>query len=214
MTIRREKLVVSVLLQLLVAGGFVAVERMTRNSAVPAPSWLVTPLDSAIPVVAETVWLYVSWYPAPLLLLCLERHHFRRGATAVLLAFLFCVVGFIALPVSIDRPAIGSSDGLSPRALQALYALDPPVNLFPSFHAAVAAVMAAARSWFTRLQGPLALWMSAICLSCVTTKQHYVLDVVAGIVVGLVAYRLALLTLASFENLRSGGALRPVPPGS
>jgi len=68
--------------------------------------------------------------------------------------------------------------------LRLLYAVDRPVSLFPSFHAAVAPVLLALRPRNWVLRAALAFWMTAICASCVLTKQHYILDIVAGVLVG------------------------------
>ena len=131
------------------------------------------------------VWLYLSWYVAPLLILRTDRTRFRRAAVAVLVSFLACAAGWSLLPVSMDRPRLDGGGGPSIVALRAVYAIDPPSGLFPSFHAALAAIIVRV-PWRSRLaRAAQAAWMCAICVSCLLTKQHYVLDVLSGVVVGL-----------------------------
>ena len=96
------------------------------------------------------------------------------------------VVGYVLLPVTIERPSVGSRANLSGATLAFLYAVDPPRNLFPSFHAAIAAILLRL-SAHTQLASAVTAWLIAICAACLLTRQHYVLDVVAGLAVGAFA---------------------------
>src|SRR5207247_5881964 len=75
--------------------------------------------------------------------------------------------------------------GASVDALGAVYQVDPPSVLLPSFYDAVPAIIERV-PWRSQLaRAAQAAWMCAICVSCLLTKQHYVLDVLSGVVVGL-----------------------------
>lgn len=156
-----------------------------------APWWLDTPLDRALPTVPAAVWIYLTWYPAIPLLALFDHTTLRRGYVAVTVAFLACSLGHVLLPVRIERTQLAAAGGLSVQVLAWLYAFDPPRNLFPSFHAAAAFLLAALwppagpRRWM------VSLWVVMLCASCVLIKQHYVVDVVAGAAVGLGAAALA-----------------------
>jgi membrane-associated phospholipid phosphatase len=142
-------------------------------------------VDAWVPFLPAAVWLYASWYVAPALIFFAERSQFRRTALAVAAAFLACAVGWTLVPAVMTRPVLDGRPDASARMLRAIYAIDPPSNLFPSFHAALAAIIAwAALAWPRAFPAVLA-WMVAICASCLLTRQHYVLDVVAGVLVGL-----------------------------
>jgi membrane-associated phospholipid phosphatase len=74
-------------------------------------------------------------------------------------------------------------------ALQCLYSADPPYNCFPSLHVAHSVLSALVCYRVHRRVGVLAIGCaSLIALSTLFTKQHYVLDVVAGAFMGCVAH--------------------------
>jgi membrane-associated phospholipid phosphatase len=190
MTAAREKALIAVVAQVVVATTFVGMGHLTAARDATPPAWLVTSLDRALPLVPLAVWPYVSWYALPVLFFRGDRPEFRRATVAALLAFVLCVLGYLLVPVAIRRPPI-AADGVSAGLLDLVYAVDPPVNVFPSFHAALAGVVLGLRAVSPRWRPGLALWMTAICVSCVLTKQHYALDVVAGLAVGLLSDRIA-----------------------
>jgi membrane-associated phospholipid phosphatase len=73
-----------------------------------------------------------------------------------------------------------------------LYHFDAPTSLFPSFHAACAIVLQQSLKSQTRLaRAAVMAWAVALCCSCVLTKQHYMLDVAVGAVVGRISFRIA-----------------------
>ena len=96
---------------------------------------------------------------------------------------------FLLYPVRASlRPERLEVTSLSTRVLAYYYAVDPPVNLFPSLHCANAVLAALmARRLSPRLfylVGPLA---GLVLISVVLVKQHYVADVVAGTALALLA---------------------------
>jgi len=113
----------------------------------------------------------MSWYIAPQFVLMAPRYEFRKLVTAIGIAFLFCIVCYAMLPAFIDRPEVLGST-LSERVLRFLYEHDPRWNIFPSFHASLCAILWRPSSTV------------AICAACVLTKQHNLLDLLAGIAVG------------------------------
>ena len=64
MTLRAEKVCASLVLFVMLGGGFFSLATWTDGRSVPAPNWLLTPIDRAVPVVPSFVWIYLSWYPA------------------------------------------------------------------------------------------------------------------------------------------------------
>jgi membrane-associated phospholipid phosphatase len=179
-----EKALIAAVLLALTVPMFFAVGALTPNH-VPA-AWLSTRWDASIPLLPAAVWPYFSWYLAPFLLLAAPRDNFRRAAAAIALAFAACMLIYLLLPAYLERPVV-SGETQSERALLLLYRYDPPWNIFPSFHAAMCAILwrPAFGGWLARRLMPV--WMSAICAACILTKQHHVLDVVAGMLVGFLA---------------------------
>ncbi len=195
-----EKVLVSAVLLAVTVPVFFAVGASAQKHE-PA-AWLTTRLDAFIPLVPAAVWPYLSWYVAPWLLLAAPRQDFRRLAASVVLAFASCALAYVVLPASIERPAVAGGT-LSERALLMLYQHDPPWNIFPSFHAAVCALL-----WRPVFGGAIArsmtpVWMAAICAACVLTKQHNLLDVVAGLLVGFVSLAIATVVLDRLNRARS-----------
>ena len=203
MSARGEKALVSTVLLAVTVPVFFAAGALP-STHVPA-SWLATRWDTLIPLVPEAVWPYLSWYLAPWLLLAAPQRDFRRVVGAIALAFATCMLVYVLIPASLERPLVAGVTR-SERVLLLLYQYDPPWNIFPSFHAALCALL-----WKPAFGGALArrimpVWMSAICVACVLTKQHHLLDVVAGALLGFVA--LAAAT-AVFNRLDRGEGETP-----
>lgn len=100
---------------------------------------------------------------------------------------------FFLYPTAAPRPIEVTGKGFGVWGLRALYGADPPYNCFPSLHVAHSFVSALACTRVHRRLGSLALsFAGLVALSTVFTKQHYVLDVVTGILLAFVAYALFL----------------------
>ena len=79
--------------------------------------------------------------------------------------------------------------------LYMLYSSDPPYNCFPSLHVAHSFVSALTLFRLHRRLGITAMIAAAfVALSTLFTKQHYVLDAAAGVLLALVAYVIFLRT--------------------
>ncbi len=164
----------------------------------PARS-LATPFDAALPFVPEAVYVYASTYLGAFLPLWTvpELRSFRRVALAYLISLGFCAACFVAWPVSAAtlRPdLIATPDaGFTLWAVGLLYRWDPPLNLFPSLHLALATCAAqASQRAQPRLAVPVWSWVAAVAVAACLTKQHFVVDLVVGIAVGWIAFRLAV----------------------
>jgi membrane-associated phospholipid phosphatase len=217
MSARREKLLVSVTLLIIVLAVFLSVAPAASAGRTSSPPWVASRFDDVVPLVPSAVWVYLSWYVVPLVILGTDRRQFRRAAAAVLLAFLTCAAGWTLLPASMDRPDLEAAGGLSSFALRTVYAIDPPSNLFPSFHAAFAAIVLRVPMGARAARGAILVWMLAICVSCVLTKQHYLLDVGGGVLVGLLAAGTVQRGTAILTQRRRlstvGSDLRVIPAG-
>jgi membrane-associated phospholipid phosphatase len=187
LTLRTEKALVAVVLPSILAPAFFLLAKATAAHIIPPPGWLITPLDGALPVIPAAVWLYASWYPATAIPALADRHTFRRACAAYAVALLICSFGYLALPVAIERPLLPSNADLSTYVLRNLYDFDPPVNLFPSYHAALAVVLCRTSSRSVSPWIACRLWAVSVCVACILTKEHYVLDVASGVAVGYFA---------------------------
>ncbi|MDP2309377.1 MAG: phosphatase PAP2 family protein [Pseudomonadota bacterium] len=176
------------------------------------PSLLpLTTLDLAIPLLPWTVWIYGSGTKAALLgwMLVPDARAGRRlfwtlalCAAATSLAFTFWPTTYprdlYPLPVGTNASLVELAD---------LRDTDSPTNCFPSLHVALAWGLALNWAGWSRPRGaptqvsralaalPI-LWAAAVSVCTLTTKQHYVVDVPAGMLVGLGAFLLARRAVA------------------
>jgi membrane-associated phospholipid phosphatase len=160
---------------------------------------LGTALDSRIPFIAASVWVYLWVFPASLLPLFVVRcpRLFRRTLLAYALAIAASLIVFVAYPVTSlalrADPATLDVTRLSPWAVALLYRLDPPVNLFPSLHLSIAALAALSAWKAKRSYGALAfLGVAFIAVSICTVKQHFVLDGLGGAALAAIVYAFVL----------------------
>lgn len=160
------------------------------------PPVLLNPsrLDDAIPFVEWSIWLYHSQFFFLLLAIHLigRAENLTRVFYAMAGASLLSFAIFLIYPTTIPRVAQIDS-GLAERAFQLLYAVDPPTNCFPSLHVALA-TLASLAVWSERkVFGRFALlWAVLISLSTMTTKQHFFVDVIGGLLIATVCRSLAI----------------------
>jgi hypothetical protein len=152
------------------------------------PSRLVeSALDSWIPFLPWTVWIYVSDYLLLTLAILVSSDRRRsEAAYGLLLAALIGFVIFTLWPTSIVRSS-ASVTGLTGLLWKLVYAIDTTTNACPSLHVANTCIAGRAlygKGGAWRVVTPI--WAGAVILSTLTTKQHYFVDVPAGILVALV----------------------------
>ncbi len=166
---------------------------LTRERPTYAP---YIPLDHAFALQPE--WMFVDGsldvFAIILPLLVVRQQElFRRAMQAYLTAMIVSYAGFVFYPTVAPRPDQVLGDGFSPWSLRLAYDLDPPHGCFPSLHVAYSWVSALTCYRVHRGLGITAgLWATLIGISTLYTKQHYVVDVIAGALVAFVAYLLFL----------------------
>lgn len=163
-----------------------------RTPAVPALA-----LDDRIPLQPAWVFVYGSLYLFLILLpvfVVRQEKVLRRTVFAYLAVWISAYVVFFVYPTVAPRPDdIVAGDGFPVWGLRLLYSLDPPHNCFPSLHVAHSFVSALSSYRVHRRLGVAASVSAlAVALSTLFTKQHYILDVAAGIVLAFVAYAIFL----------------------
>lgn len=179
---------------------FIAEAVKGRTTHLPAIA-----LDGALPL--EPVWalIYGSLYLFLIVLpifIVREDALIRRTVFAYLFVWIAAYVCFWLYPTSAPRPPAVLGDGFAAWGLRLLYDADPPYNCFPSLHVAHSFVSAFAARRVHRGVGAASMLAAAlVALSTLFTKQHYVLDVAAGIVLASVAYLLFLRNARRPEEL-------------
>ena len=177
----------------LVIGDFVA------GGPVHAPELA---LDRAIPLEPAWSMVYLSLVLAALLpvFVAHQQELIRRVIRAYLSAWLVAYAFFLAYPTIAPRHDDDEvpGEGFSAFALRAIYGSDVQYNCFPSLH--VAQCFLASLTCYRVHRGVglvTGLWASLVGLSTLYTKQHYVVDVIAG---ALLAYAAYLVFLRSYPR--------------
>ena len=184
-----------VLGSLLVVGGYQCYFWCQRNPQRP-PRELRLGLDDRIPFWPCWVWIYgLLYWPGVLYTSWVleSPRQFVLVALSYVMLLVMHLAFFVLFPVATPESwrAINRGRTHSERFLAAYQRLDARTNAFPSMHTSVATLTA------LYLQPHFGPWAYAfpllIALSCVFTKQHYLVDVPAGAALGWVAYRVLAL---------------------
>jgi membrane-associated phospholipid phosphatase len=166
---------------------FIATLMPGRAMHVPEVAWdRVLPLQPAWALVYGSLYLFLILLPV---LIVRQQEQIRRTFRAFLMVWTVAYVCFLVYPTMAPRPVEVMGDGFVVWSLQFLYSADPPYNCFPSLHVAHSFVSALACWRVHRGVGIAAgVCASLIGVSTLFTKQHYILDVIAGILLACVAY--------------------------
>lgn len=149
-------------------------------------------LDRALPLVPGWSVVYGSLFVAAFLLVFVvhQQELVRRTFLAFLTIWLFSYACFLAYPTSAPRHPAVIGDGFFEWALRAVYSADVKYNCFPSLHVAQCFLAAFTCYRVHRGVGGVAIvWAVLVGLSTLFTKQHYVVDVIAGAFLAYAAYR-------------------------
>jgi membrane-associated phospholipid phosphatase len=152
----------------------------------PAVINLHTALDSAIPVVPIFVIPYNSiqnYIYATLVLFLLFRTKYFQSACLAMITVWFISYGFYYfLQSEVVRPVLTGTDIFSKMVMN-VYAGDNAFNDFPSLHTSLSTILAI--HW-VRVNKPLgivlSIWTALIVASTLLIKQHYVADLIFGLV--------------------------------
>ncbi|HTR04446.1 MAG TPA: phosphatase PAP2 family protein [Thermoanaerobaculia bacterium] len=141
-------------------------------------------------IVYGCLYLFLILLP---LLVVRQEELIRRTLWTYLTVWLTAYVCFFLYPTAAPRPASVVGPGFAVWGLRFLYGADPPFNCFPSLHVAHSCVSAMACSRVNRGVGVAAgIGAALVGVSTLFTKQHYVVDVVAGVVLAWLGYLLFL----------------------
>ena len=160
------------------------------------------PVDDWIPLWPIWVLPYLLTLPGLLLVGVIGARRmdeaiFRQFALMMIWAMLLCYLCFAIMPTYVERPALHGDDWAT-RILQTLYTQDHPNNACPSLHIALTASWCL--TWCIWQPNWRWLWRLIaliIALSTILTHQHYILDVIGGVLVAWLAQISARLYLKS-----------------
>lgn len=160
-----------------------------------------TAFDRMVPVIPAftSIYLicYLFWAANYIMIGWIGREHMYRFLVGDFISRIICGIFFIFLPTTLIRPEI-TGNGLWEHLLRFVYSVDQSANLFPSIHCLV--------SWFCyvgiRGQKQIPKWYQRfsmifailVCISTQVTKQHYIVDLIAGILLAEGCYQIGQKT--------------------
>ncbi len=170
-------------------------------------------LDRNIPYQPQWLWVYQSLYllTGTIPWLATKKWHLRRFVVSFWIVAAIGLVTFVLLPVAAPKPEIISpSPGMS-----LLLFYDGRYGNFPSLHAAflVLTLLFGFRAMDCRVPLPVVglmlAWAGAILYSTLALKEHYAVDLLAGIAVAVVADCLVWHGMPGLSNkmFRSSGLI-------
>ena len=152
-------------------------------------------VDRALPLVPAWSLVYWSLFLAAVLpvLVVHQRDHVHRTILAFIAVWLAALACFLAYPTVSSRPEEAPGDGFGDWGMRLILSTDVQYNCLPSLHVAQCFLAAFTCSLVHRGVGAVAVaWASLVAVSTLLTKQHYVLDVVGGVVLAALAYAIFL----------------------
>jgi membrane-associated phospholipid phosphatase len=158
---------------------------------------LRTWLDDAIPFWPWTAWCYLPFYAAVFVMAIAGFRHralFNRTARSVLLVMFVGALGHTLVAAEYPRPVLHAPHaGFSAAFMAWVQGVDPPGNVFPSLHVAHTTMLSILLIRDRPVLGRVALVMATLlALSTLTTKQHFVADVLSGYILAFLGAGLAL----------------------
>lgn len=159
----------------------------------PAASLPLLLVDRFVPFTGWTVWIYHTQFFFLLFGVRALKSAATICRTLYSMAFAslmsFCV--FFLYPTTLPRSTVEAA-GPTAQAFRFLYSIDTDSNCFPSLHVALACLIAfGIKEERSRFRACAIVWAGLICLSTMTTKQHYFVDVIAGLCVAIVCHAIA-----------------------
>lgn len=184
---KRRSLLLSVLY--FVAGYFVCawLVRDRVPIALPMFEW-----ERSIPFVPEAIWSYLLPYPVVMITYWILEdfptyRQFVWRYVAMLTVHLAC---FLLLPAVIERPLVTAHGDFSTIATALYFAVDPPRNLFPSFHVSLPLLCRLCTWSYHRVWSIVCCIATAVvAASVLLVKQHYAIDILGAVAVVTAIHR-------------------------
>ena len=161
---------------------------------------LRTPLDDALPFWPWTAWCYLPFYAAIFIMAIAgfrRRVLFNRALLAVLIVMCVGALGHLFIGAEYPRPILHPPyANLSAAFMAAVQSIDPPGNVFPSLHVAHTTMLSLILIKDRPRLGAVALVMATLlAISTLTTKQHFIADVISGYLLAFFGRWIALRKL-------------------
>ncbi len=155
-------------------------------------------IDNKIPFIPQVIILYNLFYPMVFLAFYSIFNHdkgtYYKGIIAGIIGFMIADIIFILYPTIIIRPDVTSMDidPINKFIISMTYKIDSPaINCLPSIHclfcfqAIISLLMCKKYNNISRVV--MIIILSLIIVTTLLVKQHYFLDVIASLIVSILA---------------------------
>ncbi len=153
------------------------------------PQW-----EKDIPFLVWSIWIYIILYPVYLIwALWSYKDEIEMNKTLygfLVLTLISCSI-FIVFPVIYPRQfyPLPLSNDISTLIFRGMRELDKPSNCFPSLHVGLCYLFCFGFLKESKTKYYISLFVSTlIAISTLTTKQHYIYDIVGGFFLALAIY--------------------------
>ena len=153
-------------------------------------SWI----DSIVPFMPNSVWIYISEYiffPV-VYITCKDMVNLNKYFYSFLILQVVSVLIFWIWPTTYPRelfPLPDDLNSLTHFVFSSLRETDTPANCCPSLHVSSVYLSAFLFLDDQKKKFPFFfIWGTAIAFSTLTTKQHYLVDVISGFLMALATY--------------------------
>jgi len=176
-----------------------AIQGFTATYASPVN--LALPFEKQIPFIPWSFYVYSLAYPFPAILLFVCDHsQIKKIVLTFIGVSLIHYIIFLLFPISYPfRPELSAeSQDWTINLIHQFYGFDSTLNSFPSIHVSFVMMtyyfLRQMKSEWTRLGYALAYTIS---ISTILVKQHYIVDVLGGLII---AYIISKLTRLPYRN--------------
>jgi membrane-associated phospholipid phosphatase len=156
----------------------------------------LTNIDIMIPIVPEFIWIYHTLMPILLItsVIIVKRPGvFFTSFLSCIIATIILGIFYVLFPSHYPRPTI-IGNSISEQILRFTYMIDGPNCTFPSGHVTYSFIF-----YFTIKDSQLIkdykfiqflylMWAILISVSTLLIKQHYIIDVLSGVLVATICY--------------------------
>jgi membrane-associated phospholipid phosphatase len=143
------------------------------------------PGEALIPFLPWTFIIYISVFIQGLIIIRAMPRRMMKKAMMFAGGMVFAALMlFLFFPIEYPRMLYATDNWL----INLFRATDGPGNCFPSLHVAITILLAFCYTLVEKSTWKkvfMWVWTIAICISVLTTKQHYIIDVLGGIAISI-----------------------------
>ena len=175
---------------------------------------LSLPIDKLIPLYPPSVIPYllgdILFIGFPIwAALRVKPREFEAYAVSILFATLVSYFAYLVFPTFVIRPEIASTDVFS-KVLVIIYQTDKAYNAAPSGHTFYSVLYCLYLSRWKPNYRPIWIVVTLVILaSALLTKQHYVMDIVFGLALAILAYAFGRFSQAKWNLKFASSKLGP-----